>query len=139
MGGGGGQHGKKVTYIGGRFGSGVQLSGCGRLFLRWCWGRAGGRLSSCTVLAPDPAAHRRVDYFGHVKKGCKFFVWVKLYVRDRERERENLNDKSSETYRAKIYAPPQLDAVEIEVAIGPQRKVDLVIYDGLRALGVLPA
>jgi hypothetical protein len=113
----------RVTYTGGRFGPVVQLTGCGRLFLRWCWGRAGGTLSSCTALAPDHGTSMRLS-FGHGQKRSKI-LYGSNFIQRRTRKRV------SETYRAEFYAPPQLDAVEIEVAIGPQREVDLVIDDRL--------
>ena len=34
-----------------------------------------------------------------------------------------------ETYRAELDAPPQLGAVKIEVAIAPQREINLVVHD----------
>jgi hypothetical protein len=50
----------------------------------------------------------------------------------RQREAVINNTKNVfETYRAEVYAPPQLDAVEIEVTIGSQREIDFVVYDRL--------
>jgi len=42
-----------------------------------------------------------------------------------------------ETYRAEFDAPPQLDPVKIEVAIGLQREIDLVVYKRLGASRLL--
>lgn len=39
--------------------------------------------------------------------------------------------RARKTYPAELNAPPQLDAVEIEVAVGPQWEIDHVVYGRL--------
>ena len=54
-----------------------------------------------------------------------------LYSATERREIYTTPRKVFETYRAEFDAPPQLDPVEIKVAIGLQGEIDLVVYERL--------
>ena len=67
----------------------------------------------------------------HVEKKGGGAKHVCVNGKDRK---ENLNGhekRARNTYPAELNAPPQLDAVEIEVAVGPQWEIDHVVYDRL--------
>jgi hypothetical protein len=111
---------KKVTYKGGRFGSVVQLTGCGRLFLRWCWGRAGGILSSCTALAPDQRHINAFIIWPWSKGGCKICMGQTLF-RDGDRD---LNDtKTCPKRTAQSFTPHHnLTRWKLRSPLGPNGK-----------------
>lgn len=69
--------------------------------------------------------------------GAKF-AWVN-FIQRQKGGRPKRPRNVFETYRAEFDAPPQLDPVKIEVAIGLQREVDLVVYNCLRASRLLLA
>jgi hypothetical protein len=117
-----------VTYVSGPSGSAVRPTGCVPRSLISCWGPADGTLSSCTALAPDE--QRIVSYPSTFDGWSKNSHGSTLFSDRKERD---LYDPRNvfETYRAEFDAPPQLDPVEIEVAIGVQRKIDLVLYERL--------
>jgi hypothetical protein len=92
------------------------------------------------VLAPDEwRASQPGTLTGFVYRHVKKETYQGQIFVQRRRKRERPERNESETYRAEVDAPPQLDAVEIEVAIAPQRKIDLVVYDSVSFSGVLLA
>lgn len=117
-----------VTYVSGPSGFAVRPIGCAPRSLISCWGRADGRLSSCTALAPDE--QRIVSYPSTFDGWSKNSHGSTLFS---DRKEGDLYDPRNvfETHRAEFDAPPQLDPVEIEVPIGPQREIDFVVYERL--------